>query len=496
MQTEMKSKKPRKGRFLAATALILSLSASSTDGRELTLVQDGKANCAMVVPAEATDLQKAAVEDFTRTVRRASGAEIPVIKEAEAARLSSNTVRIVLGPGPLAEKLGFKGDDLKPEEFRLITADNAIVVLARDLPSSSSRASRTWGESRVTTWALSYILDRHLGVRWLWPGELGTVVPARRTIRVPELDVRWQPTQLGRNFRSSRGPEVLLWSAHHQVTGGRQNYRFSHSFRRGSDNGEWWDRFHESRPDNFAKNSAGEIAYTNNDKEFFQLCVSNPAVTEQIVRGWEEAGRPDFWDVTPNDGSGYCTCDNCRALDLKYGGVTYSKEDIWKQAPHVSLTDRYVWHWNQLIRIMREKNPNVRIGVYYYSAYRNPSRTLKVEDRIVGQIVHGFDFSFWKSWQAVGAKEIDLRPNWWHMGANGPNLPLRQAGEYVEQARKSGMRLFLMDSLMEYWAAQGPYYYVMARLAARPDLTTEDVISEYCEAFGKAAPETRRYLDF
>lgn len=496
MKTETQSGKSPLGRPWVILAILLGFSVSSTGGKELALVQDGKANCVIVVPPESNSLQKSAVEDFTRTIRRASGADIPVIGEAEAQRLAAGIVRIVLGPGPLAEALGCKGDDLKPEEFRLATIDNSIVVLARDLPGSSSRAARMWGESRVTTWALSHIMDRFLGVRWLWPGELGTVVPQRKTIRVPEINVRRQPELLGRRFRHRGNSDALLWSAHHQVMGGRQDYHFSHSFRAQGDNGDWWERFSESRPDYFARNPAGEIAYTNNNREMFHLCVSNPAVTEQIVRLWEEAGKPDFWDVTPNDGSGFCSCDNCRALDLKFGGVTYSREDIWRFAPHVSLTDRYVWHWNQLIRKMRENNPNVRIGVYFYSAYRNPPRTLKLEDGIVGEIVHGFDFSFWKNWQTVGAKEIGLRPNWWHMGANGPNLLLRRAGKYVEQARVSGMRMFVMDSLQEYWAAQGPYYYVMARLVSRPDLTTEDIISEYCEAFGKAAPEMRRYLEF
>jgi hypothetical protein len=53
-----------------------------------------------------------------------------------------------------------------------------------------------------------------------------------------------------------------------------------------------------------------------------------------------------------------------------------------------------------------------------------------------------------------------------------------------------------MDSMMEYWAAQGPYYYVIARLVARPDLTTEDIITEYCDAFGDVSPEIRRYLAY
>ena len=58
------------------------------------------------------------------------------------------------------------------------------------------------------------------------------------------------------------------------------------------------------------------------------------------------------------------------------------------------------------------------------------------------------------------------------------------------------MILIDMDSMNEYWATQGPYYYLVARLISRPDLYTNDIINEYCAAFGKASEEIRRYIDF
>jgi hypothetical protein len=233
-------------------------------------------------------------------------------------------------------------------------------------------------------------------------------------------------------------------------------------------------------------------------------------VAKEIVHTWEIAGMPDFWDVTPNDGSGFCTCDNCRALDQKFGDVSYTKEQIWSPPPYppldnpgdsvtglyVSLSDRYVWFWNQLIHAMREKKPDVKIGVYFYSAYRNPPKNLKLEEGIVGKIVHGYNFSFWEQWWEAGARETGLRPNWWHVGACGPHLPLHTVGRYLEQARSAGMILIDMDSMKEFWATQGPYYYLVARLIARPDLSAEEIIQEYCDAFGPAAGDIRRYLDF
>jgi hypothetical protein len=121
---------------------------------------------------------------------------------------------------------------------------------------------------------------------------------------------------------------------------------------------------------------------------------------------------------------------------------------------------------------------------------------LKLEEGVIGEIVRGWDIAYWKAWQEVGAREIGLRPNWWHMGANAPHLPLRDVGAYVEQARDRDMRWIKMDTLNEYWATQGPFYYLVARLASRRDLTTEDVVDEYCACFGAASKDIRRYIDY
>ncbi len=479
--------------------LLLILLPSFAFPAEISLVEDGVAQCVIVAPPTFSDLQRLAVDDFRNAIRRASGAEIPVLSADEARNLPKSTVRILLNPEHAADQLGVTVDDLREEEFCIKSIGNTLVILARDRRSSNPNKN-----SFVTTWAFSYLLDRYVGVRWLWPGELGTVVPKRATIRIPELNVRWQPPLVRRSFNLNVIPssdpqdekELVLWAAHHQVTGERVDYRFAHSFRKGQTNGDWWGRFHETRPDMLAKNPAGEADCPNGHPDRVKLCISNPAVTEEILRLWRAAGRPDFWDVTPNDGNCFCTCDGCRRLDQQYGGVTYSKEEIWTRPPHVSLTGRYVWFWNQLIRKMRQENPNVRIGVYFYSAYRDPPKHLRLEKGIVGEIVHGFDFTLWKAWQAAGAEEIGLRPNWWHMGANAPHLPLHTAGSYIEQARENGMRWIKMDSMLEYWATQGPYYYLVARLIARPDLSTEEIITEYCDAFGDASADIRRYLDY
>ena len=58
------------------------------------------------------------------------------------------------------------------------------------------------------------------------------------------------------------------------------------------------------------------------------------------------------------------------------------------------------------------------------------------------------------------------------------------------------MEGFHFDSLIGYWGAQGPSYYLITRMGYRPDLDAEKIKMEYAEAFGSARPAILEYLDY
>ena len=115
---------------------------------------------------------------------------------------------------------------------------------------------------------------------------------------------------------------------------------------------------------------------------------------------------------------------------------------------------------------------------------------------MVLEFVHGYQaHKEWHGWSDLGVK-LALRPNWLHSGANAPYLTLHQVGDFLKFAREHGMVQHRFDSLHGYWATQGPNYYLIARLSSRPDLSVDDVISEYASAFGPAAPAIRRWISY
>lgn len=480
-------------------AFLLAVGCAVADER--TLVEDGEALAVIAIHPEADSLVREAADELRWHLRAASGAELPIIESGDLESLPADRVHLLLGP-QLARAAGVEIDDLEPEEYVVRTVGTRIVFAGQDLPAESDAPAPRPRGTPATLRAVGWFLDHHLGARWLWPGEAGTYVPARATIVAPELNVREQPSLLQRNLRTHmhREPagenarlltdderlhlhgELARWRRHHQL-GSRSTFRFGHAF------GQWWERYGEDHPDYFATPPEGQGPIRRADRH--KLCVSNPAVAERIIEEWKAAGSPDNWNVCPNDGTGFCTCDDCRAMDEP---PNQDPNLVWRGQGN--LTARYVKFWNRLIAEMRETNPRVTISSYAYGCYREPPVDLTLEPGIVLGMVHSYHaHEEWQGWSDAGA-ELFLRPNWWHMGGPAPHMPLTSQGGYFIFARDHSMIGFDFDSLLGFWGTQGPLYYLIARLGYRDHLTVDDVIAEYCEAFGAAAPAVEEYLRY
>ncbi|MDO8539179.1 MAG: DUF4838 domain-containing protein [Opitutaceae bacterium] len=459
-------------RTLALASLVLTVWGANR-APALTLVENGNPRAIIVVEDQANEFHLTAARDLQEHLRLISGAEIPIVDAAAARGADSATVRLIVGASKLSRALGVGNEGMEKEAYRIRTSGNNIVFLGEDITRSSN----------ATAWAVGYFLDRELGVRWLWPGELGTHAPARKTITVPDLDITGRPQLEQRRLRSRGTGATADWLRHHEM-GSRMSFSFGHAFT------DWWPKYHEAHPDYFAVPPAGEKQpYPQPDR--VKLRIGNPAVGDQILENWRAAGRPDNWNVCPNDGSGWDTSAESRALDLP---DVFEPQAIWRNK--ANLTRRFVRFWNGLLVRMRKENPRVTISTYAYSCYREAPADMKLEPGMVVGIVDTYASTrIWQAWNAAGARLI-LRPNWWHVGGSGPHLPLHLQGESFRYAQTHAMIGFDFDSLMGHWGNQGALYYLIARLSTRLDLSVDQVIAEYTGAFGAAAPVIREYLAY
>jgi hypothetical protein len=174
------------------TSLLL-LAAVSLRAEPLTIVENGEPRAALVVAADEPKADQAAAE-LQKYVEKMSGAKLPILKEGEAV---TAPISILVGHTAAAQKLGvvvpagfnpaIRPEAFEEEGFVLKTAGKQLVV-----------GGNSDGPYAGTIYAASELLER-LGCRWYFPGEWGEIVPEKKTITVPELDVKSKPDFALRN---------------------------------------------------------------------------------------------------------------------------------------------------------------------------------------------------------------------------------------------------------------------------------------------------------
>lgn len=476
---------------------VLVCALCGTAAEPLWLVKGGRVQSVVVCGAPPNSMQREGVEQFVRLVERSTGAKLAIVSPAEEKSLPPETVRLFVGSSPQAAAAGVDEEALSEETYRILRKGNALFVAGKEKKTGRSDAPN----SRPTLWALNRLLEEGLGVRWLWPGELGTYVPKKRDFPVAIEDLTFQPSLEVRSLRmrTRRGmalattnetvdarlrKEALLWAENH-LCGKRGDMRMSHAFT------EWWEKYSQTHPDYFAELPPG-YQQPHPKPERVKLRLSNPAVIEQIVAEYEAAGKPDYWNICPNDSAAFDISEGTRAWDLPKDQPI---EAIF--TGKANLTARYVEFWNRLYDRLVKLNPNVKLVGFAYSSYRQPpppERPLRA--KMVLGLVNSFDnYKAWEEWAATGASLV-LRPNWWYLGEDAPYLPLKKTAAYIQFAFKNGMIGMDMDSVRGYWGAQGINYYVGARLMTRPELTLDEIIHEYTAAFGQGASKIREYLAY
>jgi hypothetical protein len=172
----------------------------------------------------------------------------------------------------------------------------------------------------------------------------------------------------------------------------------------------------------------------------------------------------------------------------------------------VILTDRYAKFWNELAKRVAEVDEDAYVAAYAYSRYRFPPKETTLEPNIIIGFVPAVGYpnageqseqfrEDWVAWHEQAAK-LFLRPNWLGALHTVPRAPLRGMAEDFKFAARNGMIGTDFDSLSGQWLAQGPVYYLLARLHWDTEASPGAILDEYYAAFGAAAPMVEEYFEY
>ncbi len=323
----------------AASVFVLSIVTFSFPvSASVTLVEDGEPRSAVVVSEEREMLEPVlsdsfpytAADELVKHLELMTGAELEVVNEGEE---PEGLLPIYLGGA----------------------ADAALDEASREAGVNPSTFTLRVREDRIDIRGLSdeatlfgvYELLEELGFRWYNLGDLGRVIPDGDTASVAIRTESQAPDIVWRRLQHTR----LDWP---------------------------WVRRNRFGGDERSTGRHGIPGAPSGTGEGRQHCLSDPEVLEGAVEGIRERAESKGGDVqyvgaASHDGGGYCQCEECKELDQGVFDPFGARE---------SMTDRYIWFFNQVLDELEDEFPNLHIVHYTYGAHMMPP-AIEMNERIV-----------------------------------------------------------------------------------------------------------------
>ena len=286
----------------------------------------------------------------------------------------------------------------------------------------------------------------------------------------------------------------------------------------GHHNFNYWipgEKYAKTHPEFFAEIGGKRISPSIGKRELLlseQLCTTNPELRKEIVRNMlaycEKHPEVKVISLIPNDGFGWCECENCSRFYDKS-----KKGDFYSISEHVYKADR-IYH--DLLRDvsaqLRRARPDIALSFCAYSNYGSPSPGFRLEK---GMMVHvapywrcinhaiddpdcPFDAPYAEDirrWAAVkNGGEINIYE--YYMGVNFylmlPMIHFREMFREMAWYEKTGVDGILTQFHVSHWSVYGMNYCLMAR-AARGEEETSAIDTLFATLFGPEAEEAKAF---
>ena len=329
--------------------------AGKTQSPALSLTS---ATAEILVADDAPKTVQFAAKELKTFLDQVLGADIPVVNKPMEGKL-----QVVLGMNRWAAEAGISTNTLVRDAFAMKNSGGRIYLVGRDDAAVSperAMAKGIWANmyERATLFGVYEFLERYAGVRFYFPGELGTVVPRLDAVKVPAVDIVVAP-----DWKVRRASTAGVWHEGPDRDNLKSPVRYLHRMRLRSETqyqpfchgqilSRLGERFHKTHPEYFIMGKDGKRDTDIERKFSKQLCHSS-AVWEEIYQdakhylqgdpasvrgvitrtgkvGYEYGfqGRK-YVDVMPQDGMRQCQCEKCQAAYAKDDAANYATELIW-----------------------------------------------------------------------------------------------------------------------------------------------------------------------
>lgn len=226
-----------------------------------------------------------------------------------------------------------------------------------------------------------------------------------------------------------------------------------------------------------------------------QLCLSNQEVVDVLVANLKKrvAEKPTakYWSVSQNDNDQHCTCDGCKALDEKYGGVPsgsiiHFTNKVAKEFPDKIISTLAYWYSRKAPKGLKIE-PNVNIMLCNIESRRHApvydtdpafSNDLRDWGALTNDIlIWDYNIQF-TNFIAPFPNLYTIKPNIKFYTDNHVNAL------YMQSNNEPAAEMALLRS------------YLITNLMWRPDADDKQIIDEFLNGYyGAGGPFIRKYID-
>ena len=470
-----------------------------------------------IVTEQPVPVVNYAAKELQTYLKKATGQNVPIVKKA-----SGGKTALVLGDCPSARAAGVDVSKLPDEGFRILRKGNCIFIAGRDDPKQNP-ANPAWSQyyPRATLSGVYDFMERFADARFFFPGQYGTVVPAKKGLFLPEkIDITESPDMVIRNFYSGQAKSFdPNYTRSHLRAMQCQRLRLSEKqiyFGHGLSFLKLPERFGKTHPEYFALwngkryndpqlSFPGQLCFNSGVREVIYQDVKayftgRPA-SERGMKFWNpQAAGGDYFCIMPQDAMHWCQCDKCRRISepdkrtLPEGRQAISNfmflfsAEIARRLEQDGIKGKKL---TQMIYRPYDMVPDceipdsielqIAVNGSIDPAYAEDDRRLEAWNRKLGHPISAWTY-------AMGKHETKAV-------AGLPQMMPKEAARFIRTYRKE-INGYFWEAETEEYLFNYLNYYIAAKLmwntALNPDALLED---HYRVMFGKGAPMGRKVFD-
>ena len=464
--------------FVLAAALMVQ-------GAPLTIVKDHRSDYVIAVAENALPGPREAAKELQTLIRRATGAQLPIVKQA------GNRKAIVLA----------SDSKLPPEGFRIKTDKGNLYIWGHDGTGDPRRFAHTEFNRAGTWFGVNYITEKFLDFRHFFPGEIGIYLPQRKDLVLPEMDLTQAPKMVYRNFtiwyfvndRKFRA-EMDLW---------KRRCNLGESL--GWYNNHMWryilppEKYVEKHPEWFAMLNGRRSKESFGKDEGLKICTSNLEALKEFARVSVERAKKqktNYISITPNDGIRFCECPEC------------TKDDLKRPDGSAIMSNRMFLYANRLAEMITKELPRVKIAMLAYSHYKEPpTKVLKLHPALEVMYVYNEADSLYHDPRLRDKIRNDMK-EWskrqkklyfYNTPGSPIHLPIFNPGNMKKlfaDLAEFNVTGYAIENFASFWST-GLSHYLYAKMTWDPAADFDALYTDALEkCYGKAAaPLVRKYND-